>query len=188
LRTSCYYHCRAWVLAGVLTWSLSACGEKKEDLPKLTYSGPLIETENVSTLLSDSARLQIKYTAPLEQMFENGDQIWKKGIQIAFYAKDGTLVNTLAAKYGKMDKAKNLYIMRGDVRVDNRVKQQNMRTEELFYDKARGQIYTDTAMFVTVTTPLERLTGYGLTAKQDFSLYRIRRPTGVFSVNTADVK
>ena len=174
-----------WVLPGVLTLVLGGCGEKKEDLPKLTYSGPMVESENVSTLLSDSARLQIKYTAPLEQIYENGDQLWKKGIQVAFYTKKGELVNTLTANYGKMDKAKNLYILRGDVRVDNEVKKQKMRTEELFFDKAHGQIYTDSAMFVTVTTPVERLTGYGLTAKQDFSLYRIHRPTGIFSLNTA---
>lgn len=164
---------------------VGGCGNKKADLPKLTYNGPMMETENVTQLYSDSARLQMKLTAPLQQLFENGDQLWKKGVQVGFYAKDGSLVNTLAANYGKMDKAKNLYIMRGNVRVDNQVKQEKMRTEELFFDKAKGQIYTDTATFVTVTTPAERLTGYGLTAKQDFSLYRIHRPTGVFSLGTA---
>lgn len=167
---------------------LSGCGPKKEELPKLTYDGPVMETENVTELFSDSARLQLKLTAPLQQQFDNGDMVWKKGVLVAFYAKDGALINTLTANYGKMDKAKNLYIMRGNVRVDNEVKQQKMRTEELFFNKSKGQIYTDTAMFVTVTTPLERLTGYGLTAKQDFSLYRIRRPTGVFSLETAPAK
>ena len=148
----------------------------------------MIESENVSTLFSDSARLQIKYTAPLEQIYENGDQIWKKGIQLAFFDKQGALVNTLKANYGKMDKAKNLYIMRGDVRVDNEVEQKKMRTEELFFDKVKGQIYTDSAMFVTVTTPVERLTGYGLSAKQDFSLYRIFKPTGILSLDTSPGK
>lgn len=168
--------------ASALALGLASCAEKKNDLPKLTYTGPLMETENVVTLFSDSARLQIKLTAPLEQQFENGDALWKKGVKVAFYAKDGQLMNTLAAKYGKMDKAKNLYIMRGDVRVDNEVKGEKMRTEELFYDKAKGQIFTDTAMFVTVTTPTERLTGFGLTAAQDFSRYRIRRVTGTFAL------
>lgn len=179
---------KAGLSLSALLLGLSGCGNKKEDLPQLTYSGPLVESENVTTLFSDSARLQIRYTAPLEQIYENGDQIWKKGIQIAFYDKDGTMVNTLAAKYGKMDKAKNLYIMRGDVRVDNQVKQQKMRTEELFFDKAKGQIYTDSAMFVTVTTLTERLTGKGLRAKQDFSFYKILDPIGVFSIDAASVK
>ena len=173
-------------LLGVLL--LSGCGDKKVPPPKLTYNGPVMETENVTELLSDSARLQLKLTAPLQQQFDNGDLLWTKGVLVNFYAKDGSLVNTLAAKYGKMDKLKNLYIMRGDVRVDNQVKQEKMRTEELFFDKGKGQIYTDTAMFVTVTTPAERLTGYGLTAKQDFSYYKIRRPTGIFAVDTAPKK
>lgn len=173
------------VLSAGLSLALSSCENKKADLPKLTYSGPVMETEHVTELFSDSARLQLKLTAPLQQQYENGDLLWTKSVQVGFYAKDGSLVNTLAANYGKQDKAKNLFIMRGNVRVDNQVKQQKMRTEELFFDKAKGQIYTDTAMFVTVTTPTERLTGYGLNAKQDFSLYSIHRVTGTFSLDTA---
>ncbi len=164
---------------------LAGCSDKSDALPQLTYTGPLVETENVITLLSDSARLQIKLTAPLEQRYENGDLLWKKSVRVEFYAKDGTLVNTLAAKYGKMEAAKSLYILRGDVRVDNEIKQQHLRTEELFYDKAKGQIYTDTATFVTITTPYERLTGYGMTAQQDFALYSIKRVTGTFTVGAA---
>lgn len=176
-------------LVGVVwAFSLGSCADKTDALPQLTYSGPLMETENVVTLLSDSARLQIKLTAPLEQRYENGDLIWKKSVRVEFYAKDGTLVNTLAAKYGKMEAAKSLYILRGDVRVDNEIKQQHLRTEELFYDKAKGQIYTDTTMFVTITTPYERLTGYGMTAKQDFALYSINRVTGTFTVGAAAIK
>ena len=167
---------------------LSGCTDKNEALPQLTYSGPLMETENVVTLFSDSARLQVKLTAPLEQRFETGDLLWKKSVRVEFYAKDGTLMNTLAAKYGKLDAAKSLYILRGDVRADNDLRQQHLRTEELFYDKAKGQIYTDSAMFVTVTTPYERLTGYGMTAAQDFSRYSIQRVTGTFTVGAAAAK
>lgn len=173
----------AAALALALGLGLSSCEDKKEAAPKLTYNGPFMETEHVTTLLTDSARLQIKLTAPLEQQFENGDVLWKKGVQVEFYAKDGRLLNTLAANYGKMDKAKNVYIMRGDVRGDNPVKQEKMRTEEVFFDKAKAQIYTDSAMFVTVTTPYEGLTGYGMTAAQDLSSYTFHRPTGTFALD-----
>ena len=91
-----------------------------------------------------------------------------------------TVLNTLTANYGKVDKMKNLYIMRGNVRVVNEPKQQKMNTEELFFDRNRQQIYTDSAMFVKVETPTETITGYGLKANQDFSRYRITRPVGFF--------
>ncbi len=176
------------MLALALGPALSGCEDKKEAVPKLTYDGPLIETENVINLLSDSARLQIKLTAPLQQLFENGDEVWQKGVRVEFYGKDGSLTSTLAANYGKQDKAKNLYIMRGNVRVDNPAKQEQLRTEELFYDKAKGRIFSDSTMFVTITTPYERLTGYGMSARQDLSRYTFRRVTGTFSVDSAPAK
>jgi LPS export ABC transporter protein LptC len=167
-------------LAG-LAGLLAACESKSAAGPRVVYTGPLMETTNVLTLFSDSAKLKFKLTAPLEQQFENGDALYPKGMVVTFYASDGkTVVNTLTARYGKVEKSTSLYIMRGDVRVANVPKQQKMNTEELFFDKGKQLIYTKPAMFVKVETPTEFLTGYGLTANQDFSRYRITKPEGFF--------
>jgi len=163
----------------------AASCQKKEEGPvkKIVYTGPTVETNNVLTLISDSAKLQVRLKSPLEQTFENGDQIYPKGMQVLFYSKDGKrVVNTLKGKYGKYEKAKNLYTVRGDVQVSNQEKQQKMNSEELYLDKTKAIIFTDSTTFVRVETPTETLTGYGLTANQDFSRYRIKKPTGVFTV------
>ncbi|MBF9235935.1 LPS export ABC transporter periplasmic protein LptC [Hymenobacter sp. BT683] len=146
-----------------------------------------METTNVRTLVSDSAKLKFQLTAPLEQQFENGDVLYPKGVQVTFYSADGkrTVVNTLTAKYGKADKAKNLYIMRGDVRVVNIPQEQRLNTEEMFFDKTKQLIYTDSATFVKVTTPTEYVDGYGLTANQNFSRYSLKKVTGVFAAPAA---
>ena len=174
-------------LVALAALSLTGCDKKAVTGPRLVYTGPLMETTNVRTLVSDSAKLKFQLTAPLEQQFENGDMLYPKGMKVTFYSADGlkTVINTLTAKYGKVDKAKNLYIMRGNVQVANVPQQQRMDTEELFYDKTKQLIYTDTAMFVKVTTPTEYLTGYGLTANQNFSRYRILKPEGVFAAPVA---
>ena len=166
---------------------LVGCDKKAATGPKLVYTGPLMETTNVLTLMSDSAKLKFQLTAPLQQQFENGDILYPKGMKVTFYSADGrkTVINTLTAKYGKVDKAKNLYIMRGDVQVANVPQQQRMNTEELFFDKTKQLIYTDSAMFVKVTTPTEYLPGYGLTANQNFSRYRILKPEGIFAAPVA---
>ncbi len=170
-------------MLAALAMALVGCDKKSVTGPRLVYTGPLAETTNVLMLVSDSAKLKFQLTAPLEQQFENGDVLWPKGVEVKFYSADGkrTVINTLTAKYGKSDKAKNLYIMRGDVRVVNVPQEQRMNTEEVFYDKSKRVIYTDSAMFVKVTTPTEYLTGYGLTANQDFSRYRITKPEGIFA-------
>jgi LPS export ABC transporter protein LptC len=169
-----------------LALSLASCGKKEEAAAPVVYKGPLAETTNVVILMSDSARLQLRLTAPLMQQFENNDVIYPKSVVVSFYDKPGkVVVNTLSAKYGKQESNKQLYIMRGDVRVANVPQQQTLTTEELFYDKIKRKIYTDSAMFVRVQTPSEVLTGYGLTANEDFSRYSIRRPTGTFTLEQA---
>ncbi|MCC2545760.1 LPS export ABC transporter periplasmic protein LptC [Hymenobacter sp. BT175] len=177
---------RSRLLPAALLAAMLAVGcQKKEEAikKKVVFTGPLLETSNVLTLFSDSARLQIKLTAPLEQQFESGDLVYSKGVMVTFYAKDGVqVVNTLRGNYGKYEKNKNLYVVRGNVVVNNEEKQQKLNTEELFFDKQKAQIYTKPDMLVRVATPTEILTGTGLTANQDFSRYRILHPTGVFTV------
>lgn len=173
--------------AGVLLVGLAAaCQPKEQEAPRVVYNGPLMETENVVTLLSDSARLKIRLTAPVEQVFENSDRLYPKSATVTFYDKTGKLIiNTLVAKWVKFDNAKQLYIMRGAVKVANVPQQQTLNTEELFYNQSQRRIYTDSAMFVRVQTPTEVLTGNGLTANQDFSRYGIHQPKGVFSLAEA---
>jgi len=173
---------KAGIGAGLVLLVLAGCDKKVGNGPEIVYKGPLMETTNVLTLFSDSARLKLKLTSPLEQQFENGDVLYPKGMVVTFYGPDGkSVVNTLTAKYGKVEKATNLYIMRGDVRVVNEPKQQKMFTEELFFDKNKQKIYTKPEMQVKVITPFEMLTGTGFSANQDFSYYRLSHPTGNFA-------
>lgn len=171
------------LLLGLLA---AGCQKKEEVAKRIIYTGPLLESDNVVELLSDSARLHIRLTAPLEQIFENSDKLYPKGADVTFYDKPGKLViNTLHAKWAKFDNAKQLYILRGAVKVTNVPEKQQLNTEELFYNRSQQRIYTDSAMFVRVQTPTEVLTGYGLTANQDFSRYGIHRPVGTFTLDEA---
>jgi LPS export ABC transporter protein LptC len=178
-----------------IRWGLGAAGllallagcQTEEEAPKLpAYTGPLLQTEHVVTILSDSARMHIRLTGPLEERFESGDLLYPKGITVTFYDKPGKLiVNTLEAKWGKYESNRQLYIMRGDVRVANVPDQQKLNTEELFYDRGKQQIYTDRKMGVRVETPTQVILGYGLTANQDFSRYSLQKVTGTFTLEEA---
>ena len=166
----------ALLLAGGL---LAKCNRDDLAPTPVVYKGPLLETENEVMLISDSARLQIRLTAPLEQLFENSDRLWPKGLNITFYNKPGTeVINTLQARWGRYDANRQLYIMRGDVRVNNVPQQQKLFTEEAFYNRAKQKIYTQKSMYVRVQTPTDTLRGHGLTANQDFSRYTILEPIG----------
>ncbi|MBG8554520.1 LPS export ABC transporter periplasmic protein LptC [Hymenobacter guriensis] len=164
---------------------VAACETKPADQTQktVTYKGPLSESTNVLILYSDSAKLQIKLTAPLQQQFENSDMVFPKSMKVVFYGDNGTrVINTLEGNYGKYDKAQNLYIIRGNVKVRNEEKHQELDTEELFFNQQKGTIYTAKETAVRVETDTEVLTGFGLKANQEFSWYRILNPTGVFTV------
>jgi len=177
------YKASAWVMAGLLMGSLASCQKEDADLgKKVLYEGPTMETTDVLTFISDSAKLQVKLTAPLQQQFESGDMVYPKSVRLLFYSKDGeSVVNTISGDYGKQEKNKGLYSLRGHVRVKNEPKQRSLQTEELFFDQQKGLIYTKPEMLVHIETPTDTVDGYGLQADQNFSKHKLKKVTGKFS-------
>ena len=169
-------------LAGLVLFPvLFSCHPATKDPDKrVKYTGPIMETANVQTLYSDSARLKIKLNAGLQQQYESGDAIYPKGLFLTFLNDRGQVETTLRANYGKYNKDSDAYLVRGNVIVKNIAKNETLDTEELQWDKRKQQIHTD--KFVKIRTATEVLTGNGLVANQDFSRYRILKPAGIFSV------
>jgi len=154
--------------------------ELKDPDKEQKYTGPTMENHDVITLYSDSAKLLIKLQAPLQQEFENGDRVFKDGLYVEFFEKEGQEVtSTLKSNYGKQDR-NNLFLARGNVVVNNLEKKEKLETEELYWDKRKAKIYTD--KFVRITTPEQIIMGNGLQSNQDFSNYRIRDVTGIIDL------
>ena len=168
-------------LSLLLLLTVFSCGKPTQDPDKIPkYKGPIMETANVQTLYSDSARLKIKLKAPLQQQFESGDGVYPKGIDLTFLDETGRITTTLRANYGRYDKETDSYLARGNVVVKNIAKNETLETEELNWSKQKQKITTN--KFVKIRTADEILTGHGLEANQDFSRYRILKPSGIFSV------
>ena len=171
----------SWLLVAISTFTV--CKPDDADLKnKIVYKGPIAETRNISTLYSDSAKLQIKLNSPLQLQYESGDGVYPKGIDLVFFDKAGKVNNTVRANYGKYDKQKDAYFIRGNVVVNNPVKGETLRTEELHWDKRTRKIFTD--KFVIIETKDEVLKGHGMTANQDFSHWKITKPTGIITLKT----
>lgn len=168
-------------LCGGLLLFLVSCSKPTQDPDKLPkYKGPIMETANVQTLYSDSAQLKIKLNSPLQQQFQNGDGVYPKGLNLTFLDENGKISTTLRANYGRYEKVTDSYLARGNVIVKNLAKNETLETEELRWSKQKRKITTD--KFVKIRTADEILTGHGLEANQDFSRYRILKPSGIFSV------
>jgi LPS export ABC transporter protein LptC len=155
------------------------CQEVEEKVKIIEYNGPASVTHNIETIYSDSAKTKLKMSAPVQQDMQNGDILYPKGMFITFY-ENGQPTSSVTAKYGKYDKKNDQYFVKNDVVVKNTVKNEQLNTEELYWDRQKRQIFTD--KFVRITSAEEVVTGHGLTANEDFSNYKLERFSGSFTL------
>jgi LPS export ABC transporter protein LptC len=156
---------------------LVSCEDTQEQLNERgVYDGAFQEVEGLHLWYSDSAVVRLMVEADKMMEFENGDQEYPMGIYVEFYDKDTVTTSTLKADKGYYTKKTDLYQAVGNVKLISFKKNQKLNTEELFWNVKEEQVYTD--KFVIIETEDDVLHGEGLTAAQDFSSYRILKPTG----------
>ncbi len=165
-----------------LLFSLLAfsCNDKEDVAQFEEYTGPMRILSNAVIMHSDSAKIQGKLITPLLYEFINSDKELPKGGFIEFYDKLGLISATLRADYGYFTDEEQVWKIEGNVVLINLENNESLNTEQLFWNPVAGNVYTD--MFVRIEREDEILTGTGLTAKQDFSSYVIKKPEGVFNL------
>ncbi len=153
-----------------------SCNDDKEINDLKDYDGPMLEVDSVETLYSDSSVVRVRLEAAKQMEFKSGDQQYPKGIFIIFYEVDGKKSSTLEANHAVYNKAEDLYTATGNVIVKSYIKKEQLNTEELKWKRNEERIFTD--KFVTIETEDDIHMGEGMTAKQDFSSWKILKPTG----------
>ena len=74
-------------------------------------------------------------------------------------------------------------MLKGNVFFNNRLLQQTLSTEELYWNPITKKVYSDKK--VTILTPRESITALGgMDASEDFSKYSLRKPKGIFMVDS----
>lgn len=171
-------------LALGLSFLLLACEEPKQPKKVAPFTGPIEEINDVRLLYSEAAKLKVKLTTAKQYRFLNDNRTYPKPVSIVFYGPAGEEVTTLKSDSGRYDKAKDLYTVIGHVVVVNKQKQETLLTPELNWNPLTKKVFTDKKVAVISQLTGEKLYGVGLDANQDFSQYSIRKPTGVFNVET----
>lgn len=121
--------------------------------------------------------------APRQNDFESGDTEWPEGLFLESFGDEGESTTTFMANYVYFTRAENIYRAEGNVVVKNLENGDELNTEELFWNPEKEEFYTD--KFVTIKSDEEVHTGEGLRANQDFTYYRILKPTGSFVLDDA---
>ncbi|GAB4046885.1 LPS export ABC transporter periplasmic protein LptC [Spirosoma litoris] len=180
LRKSFYYslliiHCSLILLA---------CGERKQIKKVEPYSGPIEEINDVKLLYSEAALLKVKLTTAKQLRYLNENRRYPNPVNISFFNPMGDEITTIRSDSGRYDKAKDIYVVMGNVVVINKQKQEKLLTPELTWSPPSKKVYTDKRVTILSQLTGEKLYGMGLDANQDFSKYAIRKVTGVFNVQT----
>lgn len=171
---------RGRLSACLLALAASACNQSDLKEP-LIYDGPVRVGENVELFYTEENRVKVKMVAPMAYEFENGDNEFPDGLYLEFFDETGKLESTLRANEAFYFKKDHLWRGRGKVEVKNLEKNEQLNTEELFWEPAEEKIYTE--KFVTIRQQSDVIYGQGLEAMQDMSDYIIKKPEGEFSVD-----
>ncbi|MCU0325310.1 MAG: LPS export ABC transporter periplasmic protein LptC [Spirosomaceae bacterium] len=167
------------ILVVFLFWN---CEEKKEEGVNYVYQGPLMTTENLSVMYSDSGNVKVKMNTAKQLKMQNEDEIYPKAIYVNFIDKNGVEYSSLRGDSARFFKAEQYYKIMGNVFFFNRLQQQSLSTTELIWSPIKRRIYSTKS--VSIKTPTEEVRGVGLDADQDFTKYTIRKPTGVFAIDS----
>ena len=152
---------------------------KKEEMED--YTGPMLTFKNIETIYSQDADVKLKAEAPIRLRMQNMDEIFPEGAHITIYDIDGAVKTTLVADSAIYLDQVQTWTMVGNVKVRNEQENQQLETTLLNWDNRLREIYTNDK--VKITTASELIYGVGLRARQDFSQYKIAKPTGVFSID-----
>lgn len=160
----------------VLILQFTSCEEKKVQYSIKKYAGPILVSENLNTIYTDSGKVKIRLIAPVQTEFSNGNQEYEKGLTVTFYENDSIKKSYLRADLVHYNKQQDLYTAIGNVVLEDLIKHEKLRTEKLHWSRYEGRVFNNE--HVEIETPTQILKGKGLTAKQDFSTYTILEPEG----------
>lgn len=140
-------------------------------------SFPLLTTQNVNMLYSDSARLKIRLKSPVVEDYGGiyPKTIFPKGVFVEFYDDSARVNSSLKSDYAERRDKEQLMVAKKDVVVVN-IKGEQLNTEKLIWDGKRRKIYTDT--FVKITTADQVIMGNGFESDETFTEYEIKDITG----------
>ena len=159
-----------------------SCEEKKKNEIIQKYNGPQMTMDNLSVMFSDSGKTTVKFTTAKQMKLQNEDDIYPKAVYVTFFDKNGVEYSSLRGDSGRYFKNEGLYKVMGNVFFFNRLQQQSLATDLLYWSPVKKKIYTN--LRFTIKTPKEELNGVGMEADQDFTHYTMRRAKGTFDVDS----
>ena len=171
------------VLAGVMICSLwqTGCADRSSyeiSVSDSTGESPEQEIWESTIVLSRDGIITSRIQAGHIARYKQKSETWlDSGVVVDFFGNDGRHTSRLTAERGLVEGDQDQSDMRawGNVVVVSD-SGQTLETEAIRWDHTLDQIVSDT--FVTITTELDTLYGFGLVSDGQLENWEIRQPTG----------
>ena len=173
-----------FILALVVFAFLSCNEDGKISKEQVSKKDALIEVaKEVELLYSDSAVVRIKITGPklLSHIDkENPYDEFLEGVKLDFFDALQQPSSILTGKYALRYPLKNQVIIRDSCVWQSVSTQERLEAFELIWDENLQKVYSN--KLVIITTPTEKIWGYGFETNQDFTRWKINKPQGRLAV------
>lgn len=180
----------------LISMSMTMLFSCENDISKIKVSNaeelPIIQSNGIQTVYSDSAVVRLKITGPeLKEFAETDDKEayieFPKGLKATFYNQSGRIESSLEAEYAIFWKKVKQFEARTNVVVKNFSEKQELFTEQLFWDQDEEKIWSD--KFVKIITENGPTYGEeGFESDQNFAKFRIKKSRGQMTVEDKDTQ
>ncbi|SKB52403.1 LPS export ABC transporter periplasmic protein LptC [Dyadobacter psychrophilus] len=171
-------------IIALTAWLLTACEGKQNKVGAL-YTGPLEVVNDVEVKYSEQGKLKVVMKTPRRLAYQNEAQVFPDTININFYDTTGTIVTRLRSDSGHYDKAADVYIVKGNVRVVKSETEELLKTTELNWSPRTRKVFTEKPLSVINKRTSEITNAIGMDAEQDFTRIKFRKATGIYKFSGA---
>lgn len=158
-----------------------SCSSSKDKEEKLPFGKEELFSEvaeNVDIYYSENGRVQLRIQGPL--MVRSSHQgkatdAFPEGLQVTFFDNEANAKSWLSAKKGTRYPQDRKIVLQDSVVFYN-TEQEELRTSELIWWESDGSM--ETAKFVEIKRPGERIRGFGFKAKDNLTRFEMNAVTG----------
>ena len=169
-----------------------SCKSKLSEADRLDLSKtPMQTVDNMAILQTTNGRLEMRVDAEIMERYDTDTvsfELFPKGLNVYSYTEEGELQSEIHSENASHEKYKKsseeIWKAFGNVVIRNIIKQETMETDTIYWDRAKGEIYTD--CYVRMYSPDGFMQGYGLRSDEKVTNSVILRPFNSYGVVVQD--
>ena len=178
--------------AAAVAFIVFSCKSKLSEADKLDLSKTPVQTvDSMAILQTTNGRLDMRVFAEVMERYETDTlsyEMFPQGLNVYSYTEEGELQSEIHSENASHEKHKKtkeeIWKAFGHVVIRNIIKQETMETDTIYWDRLKGEIYTD--CYVRMYSPDGFMQGYGMRSDEKVTNSVILRPFNSYGVVVQD--